>query len=161
MDMETEVQVNSEESLSDKATEDETQTLDAEVPVMDKEEVREAEQKDDPVVTGSPMAEEMNQQVDDLLARPFISGSLEKGVDDIDEASQEGQRNDKEVMVVGEEEDKDKDEIERENSEEDVKERPSAKWIHLGVLSKRKLRRPNEKLMRDMMMFYWVQSLVG
>ncbi|GAB2268278.1 hypothetical protein Dimus_003253 [Dionaea muscipula] len=128
----------------------------------DKGEVRpvgsKAEQRDEPVVTGSPTVEELDQKVNDLIARPFVSEALQ-------EVEIEEDPSDKFVISMGtdggvsqilketaeaeENEEADgQDEDEGETSEGDVGESPSARRIHLGVLRKRRLRRPNRKMMR-------------
>ncbi|GAB2266273.1 hypothetical protein Dimus_001292, partial [Dionaea muscipula] len=119
-----------------------------------------AEQRDESVVNASPTAEELDQQVDDLLARPFVSEALQEG--DIEKnssgkllipmGSDGGMslilRNEGVVEVEENEEADGQDEDEGETSKGGVGERPSARRIHQGFLSKCRLRKPNQKMMR-------------
>ncbi|GAB2297675.1 hypothetical protein Dimus_031762, partial [Dionaea muscipula] len=61
--------------------------------------LEETEPMKEPDVAGSPTAKEMNQQIDDLSARPFISETLEEGVQEeqvIEKAKEEEMIMDKE-----------------------------------------------------------------
>ncbi|GAB2299253.1 hypothetical protein Dimus_033323 [Dionaea muscipula] len=104
--------------------EDKTQTVKADVPVVGEElqvrkrrRLRKAastelaadkgkvslvesgmEQREEPVVAGSPTFEELDQHVDELLAHPFVSEVVDEGEIDKD---QEGQRDGKEVDTPG------------------------------------------------------------
>ncbi|GAB2296706.1 hypothetical protein Dimus_030814 [Dionaea muscipula] len=66
--------------------------------VLDKEEISlvevETESSKELVVAGSPTIEELDQQVDELQARPFVSEAVEKGSD----KDEGGQRDGEEVL---------------------------------------------------------------
>ncbi|GAB2283835.1 hypothetical protein Dimus_018322, partial [Dionaea muscipula] len=120
-------------SQSDKAVEEGIQTVDVDIPVVnmnmegqtrkrrqkqvvrtglaaktDKEKVSlvevETEPIKEPVVSESPTIEEMDQQVDELLARPFVFEAVHEEV-------QEEQRDGEEVLEIGEEEGKGKGDV--------------------------------------------------
>ncbi|GAB2268257.1 hypothetical protein Dimus_003233 [Dionaea muscipula] len=64
----------------------------------------------EPVVSGNPTVEELEQQVDELLARPFVSESVHEGEIDRGDKDQEGQKDAEEVVVMdGEDDDEEKE----------------------------------------------------
>ncbi|GAB2290269.1 hypothetical protein Dimus_024549 [Dionaea muscipula] len=97
------------------------------------------EPRKEPIVAGSPTTEELDQQVDELLARLFVSEVVHEEEDDRD---QEVQRDGEEVLKVREEEDEEDGEgdVRSSTSERHYRRRSLFSPKRLSVPSSRKVR---------------------
>ncbi|GAB2265544.1 hypothetical protein Dimus_000591 [Dionaea muscipula] len=145
----------------------------------------EADEKREAVMTASPTAEELDQQVDDLLARPFVSDALSEGDTeknssdklvipmgsdrgmslmlrdeafvepgsskiveiDKDDGERENQRNGKEILMVGEEDNKADEEGKRDVGPFASKRRSSKR----SLFASQRLRVPSGRMVRSCM----------
>ncbi|GAB2288234.1 hypothetical protein Dimus_022575 [Dionaea muscipula] len=107
----------------------------------------------EPVVAGSPTIEELDQQVYELLARPFISEAVHE--EEIGE-DQEGQKAEEEVVVMDEKD----DEEEEEEGEGDVG--PSTSERHYrrrSLFSPKRLSVPSSRIVRSCMKYALEQEV--
>ncbi|GAB2290621.1 hypothetical protein Dimus_024900, partial [Dionaea muscipula] len=93
----------------------------------------ETEPRKELIVADSPMIEELGQQVDELLARPFVSEGFDEG----------GQRNGEEVLEVGVEEEEGKRDVGPSTSERRYRRR--------SLFSPKRLSIPLSRMVRSLM----------